>query len=104
ASPVVSSNPPYGLNKPESVGLPMPMTQIKIVDPDDFNRTLKIGEVGEICIQGPQVMKGYFRKEKETAEVLRDGWLRTGDLGFLDQDYYLHIVDRQKRLILVNGF
>lgn len=103
-SPVVSSNPPYGLNKPGSVGLPMPNTQIRITDPDNPECTLCIGEVGEICISGPQVMKGYYNRPQETAEVLHDGWLRTGDLGYLDEDYYLHIVDRKKRLILVNGF
>lgn len=104
AAPVVASNPPYGPNKPESVGLPVPNTQIKITDPDDPARTLQMGEIGEICIQGPQVMKGYYNKPKETAEVLKDGWLYTGDMGYLDADYYLHIVDRKKRLILINGF
>jgi long-chain acyl-CoA synthetase len=104
AAPVAASNPPYGLNKSESVGLPMPLTQIKITNPDDPERVLKVGEIGEICIQGPQIMKGYYNKEKETAEVLKNGWLHTGDLGYLDSDFYLHIVDRKKRLILVNGF
>jgi acyl-CoA dehydrogenase len=104
AAPVVASNPPFGINRPESVGLPMPLTQIKITDPDDPERILKMGEIGEICISGPQIMKGYYNKEKETAEVLKDGWLHTGDLGYLDTDYYLHVVDRKKRLILVNGF
>jgi acyl-CoA dehydrogenase len=103
-APVATSNPPYGLNKPESVGLPIPRTRIKITDPDDPNRVLPLGEIGEICINGPQVMKGYYNRPEETAEVLHDGWLRTGDIGYLDEDYYLHIVDRQKRLILVNGF
>jgi acyl-CoA dehydrogenase len=104
AAPVAASNPPFGLNKPESVGLPVPLTKIKITDPDNPAHILKIGEIGEICISGPQVMKGYYNKEKETAEVLKDGWLHTGDLGYLDADYYLHIVDRKKRLIIVNGF
>lgn len=103
-TPVVTSNPPYGTNKPESVGLPLPMTRIKITDPDDPNRILGIGEAGEICISGPQVMKGYYNREKESVDVLHDGWLRTGDIGYLDDEYYLHIVDRKKRLILVNGF
>ena len=103
-SPVVTSNPPYGLNKSDSVGLPLPRTQIRISDPENPERILHIGEIGEICIAGPQVMKGYYNRPEETAEVLHDGWLRTGDLGYLDADYYLHIVDRMKRLILVNGF
>lgn len=104
AAPVVASNPPFGTNRPESVGLPMPLTKVKIVDPDNPERVLTLGEIGEICISGPQVMQGYYGREKETAEVLKDGWLHTGDLGYLDDDYYLHIVDRKKRLIIVNGF
>ena len=104
AAPVVASNPPYGTNKADSVGLPLPRTKIRITDPYDPDCVLPLGEVGEICIYGPQVMKGYYKRDKETAEVLHDGWLRTGDLGYLDEDCYLHIVDRKKRLILVNGF
>jgi acyl-CoA dehydrogenase len=103
-APVATSNPPFGTNKSDSVGLPVPRTRIKIADPEYPERTLKIGEVGEICISGPQVMKGYYNREKETSAVMHDGWLRTGDLGYLDDEYYLHIVDRKKRLILVNGF
>ncbi len=103
-SPVATSNPPCGTNKPGSVGLPLPGTKIKITDPDNPDRVLRIGEVGEICISGPQVMKGYYNQDRETAGVLHDGWLRTGDIGYLDEDYYLYIVDRKKRLILVNGF
>ena len=104
AAPVVSSNPPYGRNRPESVGLPLPLTEIKITDADDVDRVLLLGEVGEICVRGPQVMRGYHNRDAETADVLKDGWLYTGDLGYLDDDYYLHIVDRKKRLIIVNGF
>lgn len=103
AAPVVASNPPYGSNKADSVGLPLPRTRIKITDPENPDCVLPMGEVGEICIHGPQVMKGYYKREKETADVLHNGWLRTGDLGYLDDDYYLHIVDRKKRLILING-
>lgn len=102
-APVATSNPPYGTNKSDSVGLPVPQTRVKITDPDDPGRTLKIGEIGEICIAGPQVMKGYYRRDAETAEVFHEGWLRTGDLGYLDEECYLHLVDRKKRLILVNG-
>jgi len=104
-SPVASSNPAYGMNKPESVGLSYPRTMIKIAHPDDPEQTLNIGDVGEILIKGPQVMGGYYNKPSETAEVLtQDGWFRTGDLGKLDENYYLHIVDRKKRLIIINGF
>ncbi len=103
-APVATSNPPYGTNKPESVGIPIPRTRIRIAHPDHPEQTLALGEIGEILISGPQVMAGYYNREKETAEVMHEGWLRTGDLGYLDEDYYLHIVDRKKRLILVNGF
>jgi acyl-CoA dehydrogenase len=102
-SPVAAANPPYGVNKSESVGLPLPQTRIQIVDAEDSARVLTLGEVGEICVSGPQVMKGYYNREEETSQVLQNGWFLTGDLGYLDEDYYLHIVDRKKRLILVNG-
>ncbi|WP_373531735.1 acyl-CoA dehydrogenase [Vampirovibrio sp.] len=102
-SPVAAANPPYGINKSESVGLPLPQTRIQIVDAEDPDRVLTMGEVGEICVSGPQVMKGYYNRPEETAQILRNGWFLTGDLGYLDDDYYLHIVDRKKRLILVNG-
>lgn len=102
-SPVAAANPPFGINRSESVGLPLPQTRIQIVDPDDLDRVLEIGQVGEICISGPQVMQGYYNRKEETAQILRNGWFYTGDLGYLDEDYYLHIVDRKKRLILVNG-
>lgn len=103
-APVATSNPPYGTNKSDSVGLPVPQTRVKITDPNDPDVTFTLGEVGEICISGPQVMKGYYNRDKETDAVMHNGWLRTGDLGYLDDEYYLHIVDRKKRLILVNGF
>ena len=103
-SPVASSNPGYGRNDPSTVGLPYPGTEIKIADPNDPDKIMAIGEMGEICIRGPQVFKGYYNKPNETAEVLtEDGWFRTGDLGHLDEDMYLHITDRKKRMIIVNG-
>lgn len=102
-SPVVASNPPYGLNKPDTVGLAYPRTEIKIADPDDSGKIMKVGEIGEICIKGPQVMQGYYNRPDETAQVMKDGWFLTGDLGYLDEDMYLHIVDRKKRMLIVNG-
>ncbi len=104
-SPVAASNPPEGKpNRSETVGMPYPKTEIKIVNPDDHSKTLNIGDVGEICIRGPQVMLGYHNKPEETADVLtEDGWYLTGDLGFLDETMYLKIVDRKKRMIIVNG-
>ena len=104
-SPVAASNPPEGRpNRSETVGMPYPQTEIKIVNADDHSKTLNIGDIGEICIRGPQVMLGYHNKPEETADVLTDdGWYLTGDLGFLDDTMYLKIVDRKKRMIIVNG-
>lgn len=103
-SPVATSNPAAGKRKNDTVGLPYPKTEIRIANPDDPSETLEMGEIGEILIRGPQVMKGYYNKPEETAEVLTDdGWFRTGDIGFLDEDMYLKIVDRKKRMIIVNG-
>jgi long-chain acyl-CoA synthetase len=86
-----------------SIGLPIPSTSISIQDED--GKQLAIGEVGEICIQGPQVMKGYWNQPGETAKVLSpDGWLRTGDIGRIDDSGYVYIVDRKKDMILVSGF
>ncbi len=94
--------------KPDSVftgtiGLPVPSTDVKIVG-DDGNG-LPIGEVGEICIKGPQVMEGYWQRPQDTADVmLPGGWLRTGDIGRMDDEGYTWIEDRKKDMILVSGF
>lgn len=86
-----------------TIGLPVPSTDVSIVG-DDGNH-LPIGEIGEICIKGPQVMEGYWQRPKETAEVmLPGGWLRTGDVGRMDEDGYFWIEDRKKDMILVSGF
>lgn len=104
ASPAVSRNPVNrsGIRKPGSVGIPYPNTEIKIVDND--GNTLSRNEVGEIVVRGPQVMKGYWNKHKETKETLKDGWLYTGDLGKIDNDGYLYIVDRKKDMIIYKGY
>lgn len=100
-SPVTCVNPIGGLAKPGTVGLPVPAVEMKIVD--DEGRELPDGEVGEIAVRGPNVMKGYWRQPEATAEVFRDGWFLTGDLGTRDADGYFSIVDRKKDLIIVNG-
>ncbi|TFG01211.1 MAG: long-chain fatty acid--CoA ligase [Promethearchaeota archaeon] len=105
-SPVVTANPFDGLNKPGTIGMPIPNTEVKIVDPD--GKTLPIGEVGEIICRGPQMMKGYFKREEETANTIKkldDGkvWLYTGDLGVMDDDGYITIKDRLKNLIKYKG-
>jgi len=103
-SPTVAVTPIDGTYKEGSVGLPLPGTMVKITDLEDPRRELPMGETGEICVSGPQVMKGYWRRPEETAETIVDGYLRTGDIGYLDEDGYLFIVDRKKDMILVGGF
>ena len=101
-SPVVSSNLPSGIQL-GTVGVPLQETEIKIIGAD--NQPLSQGESGELCVRGPQVMKGYWQNEKETAKVLdAEGWLRTGDIARVNEQGYLQIVDRKKDMILVSGF
>ena len=104
SSPVATVNPLHGINKPGSIGIPMPGTVIEIVSLDDPSRVLGIGEKGEVCIRGPQVMKGYWHRPEETASALADGRLHTGDVGYLDEDGYTFIVDRIKDMILCSGY
>jgi long-chain acyl-CoA synthetase len=105
ASPVTHSNPSDALEKVRggSIGLPLPDTDFKIVDLDMAQRELPPDEVGELAIRGPQVMKGYWQRPEETAQVLRDGWLFTGDVARCDADGYCYIVDRKKDIINVAG-
>jgi len=100
-SPVTCVNPPDGVRKPGSVGLPVPDVEIAILDDDA--RHLPHGEIGEICVRGPNVMKGYWHLPEATAETFAGGWLRTGDLGYLDADGYIFMVDRKKDMVIVNG-
>ncbi len=104
ASPIITCNPIDGINKPGSAGLPFPGTTIEIRDREDPTRLLPIGENGEICARGPQITQGYWHKPAATAELFADGALRTGDVGHLDADGYLFIVDRIKDLILAGGY
>lgn len=101
ASPVVSFNPVHGVRKPGSVGVPVPDVEVKIFDDEDHE--LPPGEVGEIVVRGPNVMRGYYNQPDETAVALRNGWLHTGDMGKTDTDGYLYIVDRRKEMLLVRG-
>src|SRR5438309_860828 len=103
ASPVTHCNPLNGIVK-ECIGIPFPDTDAKLVDPEDPSRTVGPGEAGELAVRGPQVMKGYWNHPDETAAVLRDGWLLTGDIAKMDEDGYFSIVDRKKDLILCSGY
>ena len=87
-----------------TIGIPVPGTDVKIVDEDE--NTLPLGESGELCVKGPQVMKGYWQREQATKETMTaDGeWLKTGDVALIQEDGYLRIVDRKKDMILVSGF
>lgn len=103
SSPVASVNPIDGSGKIGSIGIPLPSTELGIMNDD--GKLLGIGEIGEICIRGPQVMKEYWNQVEETKKVLTaDGWLKTGDIGYMDEDGYSKIVDRKKDMILVSGF
>jgi len=109
ASPVTHSTPLLGTRKIGSIGLPMPDTDLKIVDAESGTRRCATGEPGELCISGPQVMKGYWNRPDETAQALRthdDGrvWLHTGDIATIDADGYTRIVQRKKDMIIVDGF
>jgi len=88
----------------ESVGVPVADTEQRVVDLTDGQRVLGPGEVGEVVVRGPQVMRGYWNAPEETAAVLRDGWLHTGDIGYVDADGYLFIVDRKKEMIKYKSF
>lgn len=104
ASPVVCSNPPDGLNKAGSIGMPYPQTMVSIVSIDDGKTVLPLGETGEICVQGPQVMAGYWKRPDATAETLRNNRLHTGDVGYIDEDGYVFIVDRLKEVVIAGGY
>ena len=104
AAPVVACNPPDGVVKGGSVGLALAGTTIEIRDPDDPARRCAPMERGEICIRGPQVMAGYWQRPDDTDAVFTHGALRTGDIGYLDDDGYLFLVDRIKDLILCSGY
>ncbi|MED4925437.1 long-chain fatty acid--CoA ligase [Anoxybacillus geothermalis] len=104
ASPVTHCNPPFAARKPGTVGIGMPLTEYKVVDVATGTQELPPGEVGELIIRGPQVMKGYWNMPEETAAALRDGWLYTGDLASIDEEGYVTIVDRKKDLIIAGGY
>jgi long-chain acyl-CoA synthetase len=102
ASPVTHVNPIFGARKKGTIGLPLADTEARIVDLET-GRDLPVGQAGELIIRGPQVMAGYWRRPEETAAVLKDGWLYTGDVATMDADGYFAIVDRKKDMIKTKG-
>jgi long-chain acyl-CoA synthetase len=103
-SPVTHINPLQGLRKNGTIGVPIPNTDCRIVDMASGTRDVPLGEEGELLIRGPQVMPGYWNKPEETANVLRDGWLFTGDLAVMDADGFCRIVGRKKEMIDASGY
>ncbi|GMA57155.1 long-chain acyl-CoA synthetase [Alicyclobacillus sacchari] len=104
ASPVTHCNSTFAPRKPGTIGLPYPSTEYKIVDLEDGVTEVPVGQLGELVIRGPQVMKGYWNMPEETARALRDGWLYTGDIATVDEDGYVSIVDRKKDMIIASGY
>ena len=104
ASPVVTCNPLNEAPRAGSIGVPLPDTVVEIRDPVDPSRLLGVGEKGELCVRGPQVMKGYWQRPADTTDIFIGGALRTGDIGYRDPDGYLFLVDRIKDVILCGGY
>ena len=100
----ISMTPSHGANKLGTCGPAVPGTEIRVVDVEDGGKVLAQGEDGEVCFRGPQMMKNYWNRPEETAATIRDGWLHTGDIGHLDADGEVVIVDRKKDMAIVNGF
>ncbi|MBW1848440.1 MAG: long-chain fatty acid--CoA ligase, partial [Deltaproteobacteria bacterium] len=101
---IITLTPWRGTLKSGSVGVPIPDTDLKIVDIDTGKKEMNVGEEGEVIFKGPQMCLGYYNKPDETANSIRDGWFYTGDIGKLDEDGYLYIVDRKKDMIIAGGF
>ena len=104
SSPITHINPARGIRKIGSIGVPLPGTEARIVDMDLGAVPLAPGKVGELVVRGPQIMPGYWNKPDESANALRNGWLYTGDIAYMDEDGYCFIVDRKKDMIIVGGY
>ncbi|HEX9122224.1 MAG TPA: long-chain fatty acid--CoA ligase [Actinomycetota bacterium] len=104
SSPVTHANPVDGRARFGTIGMPLPDTECRIVDLTDPEREVPLGERGELCIRGPQVMLGYWNRPEETALAIRNGWLHTGDIAVMEPDGFFRIVDRLKEMIIVSGF
>lgn len=104
SSPLSHANPIYGRRKTGSIGIPVSSTDAKIVDLETGTRDLAVGELGELVVRGPQVMKGYWNNPDETAKTLRNGWLFTGDIARMDEEGFFYIEDRKKDMVNIGGF
>jgi long-chain acyl-CoA synthetase len=102
-SPVTHVNP-FDAPRSGTIGLPLPDTDCRVVDLDDPDRDVAVGERGELAVKGPQIMLGYWNRPEATAQMIRNGWLHTGDIAIMDEDGFFSIVDRMKDMILVSGF
>lgn len=103
-SPVATLNPPFAISKNSSIGIPLPNVVVKICDPEDTTKEMPIGKEGEICISGPQLMQGYYNQsDADNQQVIVNGMLRTGDIGYMDEEGYVFIIDRIKELIISGG-
>ncbi len=103
-SPVITANPLSGVVKENSIGQPLPATYISVRDVEKPTREMPLGESGEICAKGPQVMSGYWKQPGETKAAFTDGYFRTGDVGYMDEDGFFYIVDRLKDIIICSGY
>jgi long-chain acyl-CoA synthetase len=103
-SPVALANPMDGNARHVSVGVPLPGTEARLVGEEDFGLTVPVGHAGELVIRGPQVFAGYWGQRAETAEVLRDGWVRTGDIATMSPDGFFTLIDRKRDVVIVDGF
>ena len=101
---VTHGNPLLGLRKPGTVGIPFPGTEARVVDVETGEQELGVGEEGELCVRGPQIMAGYWNRPEETASAIRNGWMYTGDLARVDEDGYTTIVGRKKDMIIAGGY
>jgi long-chain acyl-CoA synthetase len=105
SSPVTHANPLEGIRKAGSIGMPVPNTEVKIVDVEVRSKELPLGEIGELAVKGPQVMKGYWNMPEETENVMdAGGWLYTGDIARADETGFFYIVDRKKDMIIASGY
>ncbi|MBN1882452.1 MAG: AMP-binding protein, partial [Deltaproteobacteria bacterium] len=103
-SPGATVNPFGGKTKVGSIGLPLPDTDVRIVDLETGEKEMPVGESGEVIVKGPQVTSGYYKREEESKQSVRDGWLYTGDIGMMDEEGYFYIVDRKKDMIIAGGY